>query len=237
MASSLIRHFARPVLITGKGLFSGATQRSIPASSILFHRTQATATPPASTTTTNAPAPNLVRVNVEQRKALVDFGQYVAECLPRFVQHLVYNLLSLRFNSRVRVKTYTDEMTPVASICDLYDAANWMEREVWDMYGVYFTNHPDLRRILTDYGFEGHPMRKDFPLPGYTEVRYDEEQRRVVIEPIELTQDYRKFDLSTPWETFPKFRNAVHDDAKQRQESKTPELSKPSTGINTENKK
>jgi hypothetical protein len=74
------------------------------------------------------------------------------------------------------------------------------------MYGVYFTNHPDLRRILTDYGFEGHPMRKDFPLPGYTEVRYDEEQKRVVIEPIELTQDYRKFDLSTPWETFPKVR-------------------------------
>ena len=80
------------------------------------------------------------------------------------------------------------------------------------MYGVYFTNHPDLRRILTDYGFEGHPMRKDFPLPGYTEVRYDEEQKRVVIEPIELTQDYRKFDLSTPWETFPKvrFSNKFH---------------------------
>jgi NADH dehydrogenase (ubiquinone) Fe-S protein 3 len=75
------------------------------------------------------------------------------------------------------------------------------------MYGVYFTNHPDLRRILTDYGFEGHPMRKDFPLPGYTEVRYDEEQKRVVIEPIELTQDYRKFDLATPWETFPKVTN------------------------------
>ena len=120
-------------------------------------------------------------------------------------------------------------MTPVASICDLYDAANWMEREVghdppvrylptvhsqvWDMYGIYFTNHPDLRRILTDYGFEGHPMRKDFPLPGYTEVRYDEEQRRVVIEPIELTQDYRKFDLSTPWETFPKVRSPPFSDA------------------------
>jgi NADH dehydrogenase (ubiquinone) Fe-S protein 3 len=81
-----------------------------------------------------------------------------------------------------------------------------IDAQVWDMYGVYFTNHPDLRRILTDYGFEGHPMRKDFPLPGYTEVRYDEEQKRVVIEPIELTQDYRKFDLSTPWETFPKVR-------------------------------
>lgn len=122
---------------------------------------------------------------------------------------MIYNLLSLRFNSRVRVKTYTDEITPVASICDLFEAANWMEREVWDMYGVYFTNHPDLRRILTDYGFEGHPMRKDFPLPGYTECRYDEEQKRVVIEPIELTQDYRKFDLSTPWETFPKVKHRV----------------------------
>lgn len=78
------------------------------------------------------------------------------------------------------------------------------------MYGIYFTNHPDLRRILTDYGFEGHPMRKDFPLPGYTECRYDEEQKRVVIEPIELTQDYRKFDLSTPWETFPRVKHLIH---------------------------
>ena len=93
---------------------------------------------------------------------------------------IVYNLLSLRFNSRVRVKTYTDELTPVESVNDIFKAANWNEREIWDMYGVYFTNHPDLRRILTDYGFEGHPLRKDFPLSGYVECRYDDELRRVV---------------------------------------------------------
>lgn len=93
---------------------------------------------------------------------------------------IVYNLLSLRYNSRVRVKTYTDELTPIESVNDIFKAANWNEREVWDMYGVYFTNHPDLRRILTDYGFEGHPLRKDFPLSGYVECRYDDEVRRVV---------------------------------------------------------
>ena len=93
---------------------------------------------------------------------------------------IVYNLLSLRFNSRVRVKTYTDELTPIDSVNDIFKAANWNEREIWDMYGVYFTNHPDLRRILTDYGFEGHPLRKDFPLSGYVECRYDDELRRVV---------------------------------------------------------
>ena len=93
---------------------------------------------------------------------------------------IVYNLLSLRFNSRVRVKTYTDELTPIESVNDIFKAANWNEREIWDMYGVYFTNHPDLRRILTDYGFEGHPLRKDFPLSGYVECRYDDELRRVV---------------------------------------------------------
>ena len=93
---------------------------------------------------------------------------------------IVYNLLSLRFNSRVRVKTYTDELTPIESVNDIFKAANWNEREIWDMYGVYFNNHPDLRRILTDHGFEGHPLRKDFPLSGYVECRYDDELRRVV---------------------------------------------------------
>ncbi|XP_019877001.1 NADH dehydrogenase [ubiquinone] iron-sulfur protein 3, mitochondrial [Aethina tumida] len=121
---------------------------------------------------------------------------------------VVYNILSLRFNSRIRVKTYTDELTPIESCNDIYKAANWYEREIWDMYGVFFANHPDLRRILTDYGFEGHPFRKDFPLSGYVEVRYDDEKKRVVVEPLELAQEFRKFELSAPWEQFPNFRNA-----------------------------
>ncbi|CAL1270219.1 unnamed protein product [Larinioides sclopetarius] len=119
---------------------------------------------------------------------------------------IVYNLLSLRYNARIRVKTYTDELTPIDSACDVYKAANWYEREIWDMFGVYFANHPDLRRILTDYGFEGHPFRKDFPLSGYVEVRYDDEVKRVVVEPLELAQEFRKFDLAGPWEQFPAFR-------------------------------
>ncbi|XP_043254131.1 NADH dehydrogenase [ubiquinone] iron-sulfur protein 3, mitochondrial [Colletes gigas] len=190
---------------------------------------------------------------------LKKFGQYVAECLPKYVQmvqiaagdeleiliapdgltptllflknhhtaqftcladitavdvptrlyrfELVYNLLSLRYNSRVRVKTYTDELTAVESVEKIYDAANWYEREVWDMFGVFFTGHSDLRRILTDYGFEGHPMRKDFPLTGYVEVRYDDEKKRVVCEPLELAQEFRRFELSAPWEQFPNFRS------------------------------
>ncbi len=101
---------------------------------------------------------------------------------------VVYNMLSLRYNARVRVKTYTDEVTPVDSVTPLFSGANWFEREAWDMYGIYFAGHPDLRRILTDYGFEGHPLRKDFPLSGYTEVRYDEDVKRVVCEPLELAQ-------------------------------------------------
>ncbi|XP_061671708.1 NADH dehydrogenase [ubiquinone] iron-sulfur protein 3, mitochondrial [Syngnathoides biaculeatus] len=119
---------------------------------------------------------------------------------------IVYNLLSLRYNSRIRVKTYTGELTPVDSAVPVHLAANWYEREVWDMYGVFFANHPDLRRILTDYGFEGHPFRKDFPLSGYVEVRYDDELKRVVAEPVELAQEFRKFDLNTPWEVFPAHR-------------------------------
>ena len=114
--------------------------------------------------------------------------------LSRF--EIVYNLLSLRFNSRVRVKTYTDELTPIDSVNDIFKAANWNEREIWDMFGVFFSNHPDLRRILTDYGFEGHPLRKDFPLSGYVECRYDDELRRVVQEPVELAHEFRKFDLA-----------------------------------------
>ncbi|XP_014271602.1 NADH dehydrogenase [ubiquinone] iron-sulfur protein 3, mitochondrial [Halyomorpha halys] len=200
------------------------------------------------------------------REKLSDFGAYVAECLPRFVQkvqltstdelevliapegvlpvlqflkdhhnaqfsvlsdiagvdipsrkyrfEIVYNLLSVRYNARIRVKTYTDELTPIDSACDIYSAANWYEREIWDMYGVFFADHPDLRRILTDYGFEGHPFRKDFPLSGYVEVRYDEEKKRVVVEPLELAQEFRKFELSSPWEQFPNFRNADPEEIK-----------------------
>ena len=113
---------------------------------------------------------------------------------------IVYNLLSIAHNHRVRVKVSTDEKTPVPSIVPLFSAAGWFEREVWDMFGVFFTDHPDLRRMLTDYGFEGHPLRKDFPLTGYVEVRYDEEQKRVVYEPVKLTQDFRSFDFMSPWE-------------------------------------
>ncbi|KAK4506595.1 hypothetical protein PRZ48_000327 [Zasmidium cellare] len=114
---------------------------------------------------------------------------------------VVYNLLSVRHNSRIRVKTYADEATPVPSICSLYDGANWYEREVYDLFGVFFVDHPDLRRIMTDYGFDGHPLRKDFPLTGYTEIRYDEEKKRIVVEPLELTQAFRNFEGGTAaWE-------------------------------------
>lgn len=202
--------------------------------------------------------PTVRKFDPVQRQNLTDFGQYVAECMPKYVQkvqltagdelevlieptgvvpvisflrnhhnaqftnladiagvdmptrknrfEIVYNLLSLRYNSRIRVKTYTDELTPIESIVSVFQAANWYEREIWDMYGVFFTNHPDLRRILTDYGFQGHPLRKDFPLTGYYEVRYDDELQRIVQEPVELAQEYRKFDLAAPWEQFPNFR-------------------------------
>lgn len=113
---------------------------------------------------------------------------------------LVYHLLSLKNNNRVRVKYSTDENTPVPSIVSVFSASNWFEREVWDMYGVMFENHPDHRRILTDYGFDGHPLRKDFPLTGYVEVRYDQDQKRVVYEPVKLQQDFRNFDYLSPWE-------------------------------------
>jgi len=212
----------------------------------------------AKTTSTQAVSPTSLKVDPAQKKSLSDFGKYVADCLPKYVQkvqiasgnelevliapegivpvlqflkdhhnaqfvnvcditaidvpsrhyrfELIYNLLSLRYNSRIRVKTYTDELTPVDSCVEIFKGANWYEREVWDMYGVFFSNHPDLRRILTDYGFEGHPFRKDFPLSGYVEVRYDDEAKRVVVEPVELAQEFRKFDLESPWEQFPAYR-------------------------------
>lgn len=204
-------------------------------------------------------SPTIRPFSKENRDNLMKYGEYVSECLPKYVQkvevqhgdeldvmihpngvvpvlmflrghhnamywnltditavdvptrinrfEIVYNLLSTQYNSRIRVRTYTDELTPVDSICEVFVGANWYEREIWDMFGVFFANHPDLRRILTDYGFEGHPFRKDFPLSGYTEVRYDDECKRVVIEPVELSQEYRKFDLGSPWETFPDHRD------------------------------
>jgi len=113
---------------------------------------------------------------------------------------VVYQLLSIRYNSRIRVKTYADETSSVPSATPIFNSANWYEREVWDLYGVWFADHPDLRRILTDYGFEGHPLRKDFPLTGYTEVRYSEEHKRVVYEPLQMTQAFRNFESTSPWE-------------------------------------
>ncbi len=113
---------------------------------------------------------------------------------------VVYHLLSLRHNSRIRVKVQTDEVTPVPSIIEVFPAANWYERETYDLYGILFSGHPDLRRLLTDYGFEGHPLRKDFPLTGFVEVRYDQDEGRVVYEPVQLTQEFRNFDFLSPWE-------------------------------------
>lgn len=113
---------------------------------------------------------------------------------------VVYHLLSMYTNGRVRVKAPVAETAMVPSLISIYPAANWFEREVYDLFGLLFTGHPDLRRILTDYGFRGHPLRKDFPTTGYTEVRYDEVQKRVVYEPVKLVQEYRQFDFMSPWE-------------------------------------
>ena len=113
---------------------------------------------------------------------------------------VVYHLLSLSCNLRIRLKLETDENTPIPSAVSVFPGANWFERETFDMYGITFADHPDLRRLLTDYGFSGHPLRKDFPLTGFVELRYDEEQKRVVYEPVELVQEFRDFDFMSPWE-------------------------------------
>jgi NADH/F420H2 dehydrogenase subunit C len=112
---------------------------------------------------------------------------------------VVYDLLSLTFNARLRLKVFVNEITPVNSIVSIFKNASWWEREIWDMYGISFSKHPDLRRILTDYGFEGHPMRKDFPITGYVEFKYDESRKRVIGEPIELTQEFRTFTFEMPY--------------------------------------
>ncbi|TIM75754.1 MAG: NADH-quinone oxidoreductase subunit C, partial [Mesorhizobium sp.] len=113
---------------------------------------------------------------------------------------VVYHLLSPKQNIRIRIKVQADEETVVPSITGVYPGADWFERETYDLYGVLFSGHPDLRRILTDYGFEGHPLRKDFPLTGFVEVRYDDEAKRVIYEPVELKQEFRNFDFLSPWE-------------------------------------
>ncbi len=134
-----------------------------------------------------------------QFKLLADLcGVDYPERAERF--EVVYNLLSLKHNQRIRVKVTAAEQTPVPSVAEVYSAALWFEREAWDLYGILFADHPDLRRILTDDGFEGHPLRKDFPLTGFVEVRYDDEQKRVVYEPVKLAQEYRSFDFLSPWE-------------------------------------
>ncbi|MEM7620227.1 MAG: NADH-quinone oxidoreductase subunit C [Pseudomonadota bacterium] len=132
-------------------------------------------------------------------RVLIDIcGVDYPERAKRF--EVVYHLLSPKQNQRVRVKLETDEATPVPSCVELFPCANWFEREAFDLYGILFSDHPDLRRILTDYGFRGHPLRKDFPLTGYVELRYDDEQKRVVYEPVKLSQEFRSFDFMSPWE-------------------------------------
>ncbi len=154
----------------------------------------------------NVPVKNIAQVLLFLRddfrcqfKILTDIcGADYLERAVRF--EVVYNLLSIKYNNRVRVKINCTEDELVPTAVSVFSAANWYEREVWDMYGICFSGHPDLRRILTDYGFDGHPQRKDFPLTGYVELRYDEEKKRTVYEPVKLPQEYRSFDFVSPWE-------------------------------------
>jgi NADH-quinone oxidoreductase subunit C len=132
---------------------------------------------------------------------------------------VVYHLLSMRFNQRIRLKLETDEEQPVPSAVGVFSSAGWWEREAWDLFGIYFADNPDLRRILTDYGFEGHPLRKDFPLTGYVEMRYDEDQKAVVYEPVRLQQEFRSFDFLSPWE---RMDNILPGDEKAEPESDAP---------------
>ncbi len=124
---------------------------------------------------------------------------------------IVYHLLSVKLNQRIRVKLSVAEGDLVPSLVSLYDSANWYEREIWDLFGVMFSDHPDLRRILTDYGFQGHPLRKDFPLSGFSQVRYDDVEKRVVNENVNLVQDFRSFDFESPWEG-PEYLDKPEDD-------------------------
>jgi NADH-quinone oxidoreductase subunit C len=144
-------------------------------------------------------------VVLQHLRDIEDFTTFIDVCGVDYPERkerfeVVYHLLSMSHNTRVRIKISTDEDTPIASAFGLWPAADWFEREAFDMFGILFSGHPDLRRILTDYGFHGHPLRKDFPLTGYTEVRYDEAQKRVIYEPVKLVQEYRNFDFLSPWE-------------------------------------
>lgn len=157
-------------------------------------------------------------VDVTNLKKTISFLRNDENCLYKFLTdifivdffetenrfEIIYCLLSIHHNARIKVKARLDEFTPVASIVSLYSNANWLEREVWDMHGIFIEEHPDLRRILTDYGFEGYPLRKDFPLSGYTETRYDESQKRVISESLELSQEFRVFHFNSPWENLHK---------------------------------
>ena len=137
--------------------------------------------------------------NVCQFRTLIDITAIdYPEQEERFC--LVYHYLSMQQNIRIRIKSFVKEEQIVPSITNLFPSANWFEREVFDMYGILFSNHPDMRRILTDYGFQGHPLRKDFPTTGYLELRYDQEKKKVIYEPVKLTQEYRNFDFMSPWE-------------------------------------
>ncbi len=150
--------------------------------------------------------PSIIRVLTYLRDSeSLQFSQLMDVCgvdyLGRELRFdVVYHLLSLLRNQRIRIKVEVEEGVPVPSVTSVYSSANWWEREVFDLYGIPFEDHPDLRRILTDYGFEGYPLRKDFPLTGYVEVRYDEDQKRVVYEPVKLPQAFRNFDFESPWE-------------------------------------
>jgi NADH-quinone oxidoreductase subunit C len=156
--------------------------------------------------TLQAPATEVVKLLTFLRDdANCQFKQVISVCGVDWPQRerrfdVVYNLLSLTHNQRIRVKVETDEATPVPSVTGVFSSANWYEREVWDLLGVMFADHPDLRRLLSDYGFEGHPLRKDFPLTGYLEVRYDDEEKRIVRQPVSLPQEMRRFDYLSPWE-------------------------------------
>jgi NADH-quinone oxidoreductase subunit C len=157
--------------------------------------------------TVSANAAEIVRVLTALRddfafKTLIDICGADYPARPKRFD-IVYHLLSLTRNARIRIKVETDEQTPVPTAIGVFEGAQWFEREAWDMYGVKFEGHPDLRRLLTDYGFEGHPLRKDFPVTGFVELRYDDDLKRVAYRPVQLVQEFREFDFLSPWEGAP----------------------------------